>query len=146
MCSIRWSHFYVIFSLSPRCSLLFPLYLLRNYSVLTEASCPKGNIQNIKNYTKTSKILDSLWNNQQRGHFVGIKRQQQQQKQYQSYLAFSWVSNSSHILQSNTHTPGKPEPAYQLFSLLFLPRTFTSLIFTWVADFILQASPQRTSP
>jgi len=58
----------------------FLLYLLRNYSLLTEARYPKGNIQNTKNCTKRTKTLDSEITNK-RKLFRGNKK-----RQYQTHL------------------------------------------------------------
>lgn len=72
----------------------------------------------------------------------------EKKKQYQFYLAFAQESKFSPLLKThlNTNTTGETSLASELFSLLFfLPGTFTSLIFKWVANFILQASPQISS-
>lgn len=59
----------------------FLLYLLRNYSLLTEARHPKGNIQNTKNCTKRSKTLDSEITNK---------------RQYQTHLPLSvWILSAT---------------------------------------------------
>ena len=52
----------------------FLLYLLRNYSLLTEARYPKGNIQNTKNCTKRSKTLDSEITNKRKLFCGNLKK------------------------------------------------------------------------